>query len=259
MSWLPPPRDIALEPEAVHIWRVPLTAGDREVELLAGALSDFERARATRFRFDYLRKRFVIAHAGLRIILGRYTGVSAPDLNFAYTEYGKPFLPGDGLHFNLSHAEEVALVAVTRMGEIGVDVEWIRPGMSGGDIAERYFSRREAAALRAMPREAQSGAFFDCWTRKEAFIKAMGHGLSHPLDAFDVAFAPGQPAALLAIQGSEADAAGWTLKALAPGDGYAGAVALYGKPATICHWQFPIDEETGLAWKREKTAQSTKL
>jgi 4'-phosphopantetheinyl transferase len=146
-------------------------------------------------------------------------------LRFIYGDYGKPALAsGQDLRFNLSHSKEVALLGVTRNAELGVDVEHIRADFATEDIARRFFSRAEVEVFNALPVEEQVAAFFRCWTRKEAYIKAIGKGLSQPLDKFDVALAPGVPPALL--QAEDDDASRWALSDIDVGKGYAGALVV---------------------------------
>jgi phosphopantetheine--protein transferase-like protein len=150
----------------------------------------------------------------LRDILGRYLGVPPSELGFRYSAYGKPALAagfdGVGVRFNISHSHEMALLAVTCHREIGVDIEYLGREIRGEEIAEHFFSTHERASLRALPAAAKHEAFFNCWTRKEAYIKAHGEGLSLPLDQFDVSLAPGEPAALLATRSDPREALRWS-------------------------------------------------
>ena len=166
------------------------------------------------------------------MILGRYLGVHPRKLHFFYGANGKPELAtvaGDEtLRFNLSHSDGLALLAVTRGRQIGVDLERIRKDLAGEQIAARFFSPRETAELHAVPGNAKPAAFFNCWARKEAFIKATGEGLSCPLDLFDVSLVPGEPAALLSVRGDSQEASRWALRELMAGSGYAAALAVEG-------------------------------
>jgi 4'-phosphopantetheinyl transferase len=160
----------------------------------------------------------------------------APEaVRFRYGPRGKPMLDAeDGLlRFNLSHSGDLALVAVSLGRDIGVDVERVRPDRDLERIATRFFSAAEVAALLALPRAERAGAFYRCWTRKEAYIKALGDGLAIPLDSFDVAFAPGATAALLASRLDSAEARRWSMAALEPGPGYAGAMVVEGDGWTM--------------------------
>jgi 4'-phosphopantetheinyl transferase len=153
-------------------------------------LSHDEIARAERFHFERDRRRFVVGRGLLRAILGRYMGIESERLRFRYGEYGKPYLAeeygGKALQFNVAHSQDMALYAIARDREVGVDIEYIRPFPNLMQIAEQFFSARENIALQAVPEHLKDEAFFTCWTRKEAYIKARGDGLSLPLDRFDV-------------------------------------------------------------------------
>ena len=227
-----------LGPAVVHVWRLPLAVpADRECRL-ERLLSVHEPARADRFAFPDLRRRFVVGRGALRSILAPYTGVPAAALRFRYGPRGKPALDGPSrpgsVRFNLSNSHELALVAVARGRELGVDVEWTGRTLSDAEhIAERFFSPAERAALRALPAALRLDGFYACWTRKEAFIKALGDGLALPLDAFDVSLAPGAPAALLAGRGPAADVARWELHALDAGPDYAAALVVEGRGCRV--------------------------
>jgi len=201
-----------------------------------------ERARARRFRFPRDRDRFIVARGVLRAILGRYLGVDPGRLRFRYSPYGKPALAGpfedEGIRFNLAHSQGIALYAVSRGREVGIDVEYVRADLADERIAERFFSPREVATLRAVPAEQRREAFFHCWTRKEAYVKARGEGLSLPLDQFDVSLAPGEPAALLSTPGDPPEVTRWSLQALNPGPGYVAALAVEGNGWRLRCWQW---------------------
>jgi 4'-phosphopantetheinyl transferase len=200
-------------------------------------LSDAERAQADRFHFDSDRQRYILAHGVLRTILGNYLQTSPEDLRFDLNDFGKPSLAGGTaarhVQFNLSHSGDLVLVAVALDRAIGVDVELIRPELTGEDVARHYFSSREVADLRAVPAELRPYAFFTCWTRKEAYIKATGMGLSLPLDEFSVSLRPGEPARLIWAAGDAGAPQRWSLTALDPGDGYVGALAVDGAVETV--------------------------
>jgi 4'-phosphopantetheinyl transferase len=217
----------------VHLWSVALDPVPEIVAELRALLSSDEIQRAERFRFDRHRRRFIVGRGALRSILGSYLGRSPAELEFEYGPKGKPSLApsqgGDEFRFNLSHSSELGLYALARRQELGVDVEKLRPMPDAEQIAERFFSESERVALRAIPGEAKVDAFFNCWTRKEAYIKATGDGLSMPLDRFDVTLAPGEPAAMLRAEGGPDAALRWTLVHLDPAAGYVGALAIEGR------------------------------
>lgn len=228
--WSDPPPDASVSPADVDVWRIGLARDAASLATLWATLSEEERGRAERFVFPADRDRFLASHGALREILGRYLRCDPGRIAFRTTEYGKPFLAPDSgsLRFNLSHSGDQALFAVTRSRQIGVDIERLREDFDVYEIADRFFSPGEVAALRALPQASLREGFFTCWTRKEAYIKARGEGLSMPLDRFDVSVAPGSEARLLAARGDPAAAEGWTLRAIDPGEGYVAALAVEG-------------------------------
>ena len=235
----PPSRPIARRGE-VHVWRVSLIVS--QTSKLEAILDRDELARADRFRFQKDRDRFIVARGALRTILAGYFQTRPAALRFSYSSYGKPTvgdaLAAAALRFNLSHANELAVVAVTCGREIGIDIEHIRAEFAAGEIAERYFSRREILQLRALPADLQTEAFFNCWTRKEAYIKARGLGLSMPLDQFDVSLAPDAPAALLDNRLDEGEVSRWSFQELFPAPDYAAALAVEGGFSALRLWDF---------------------
>ena len=233
-DFAPRPATAPARPAAgeVHLWAIPLDPPPARVAAARRRLADDERARADRFRFDRHRRRFTIGRAALRELLAGYLRCAPEAVRFTYGEKGKPSLAppaervGGPLRFNLSNSHELALAAVAVGVEVGVDVERLRPMPDGLRIAERYFSAAERAALAALPEDERDAAFFNGWTRKEAYLKAIGDGLTVPLDRFDVTLAPGAPARILALAGDAAAAARWSLLHLRPAAGYVGALAL---------------------------------
>jgi len=227
----------------VHVWRAALDVPESQVRRLWDMLTLDERQRAERFFFEKDRTHFVVARGLLRVLLGRYLQQDPPRLRFTYGPHGKPALATDpsgvALRFNVSHAHGLALYAITHGREVGVDVERIRPEIAQEKIAERFFSPREVTVLRALPTPLQASAFFACWTRKEAYIKAKGAGLALPLDQFDVSLTPGRPAVLLHTAWDPQEAAGWALQDLAPAPGYRAAVAVAGHAWRLTCWDGP--------------------
>ncbi|MDZ7269356.1 MAG: 4'-phosphopantetheinyl transferase superfamily protein [candidate division KSB1 bacterium] len=230
-----------LRPEALHVWRIPLDQPETVRDGLQQSLAADEQERAGRFVFLKDCHRFLVARAALRDILSRYLHTAAGDIHFEYSEFGKPALARrhhSDLQFNLSHSNGLALLALTRNRRIGVDIEFLRPVQDFEQIARRFFSANEAAALFCLPAAQRPLAFFTCWTRKEAYIKAVGEGLSHPLAQFDVSLAPDQPAALLATRPDPAEAGRWSLYHLAVDEGYVAALALEGGEVQLSCWQW---------------------
>lgn len=214
--------------EEVHVWVVALDPPQQKVAGLEGLLSPDELERAYRFRFEKHRRRFIVGRGALRSILGAYLDAPPKDLTFRYGEKGKPALAEDwseDLSFNLSHSSELALYGFGQQIELGIDVERRRELPGAEDIAERFFSVPERLALREVPDASKSEAFFNCWTRKEAYIKATGDGLSMALDRFDVTLLPGEPARMLCADGDSSAAARWSMVHLEPAPGYVGALA----------------------------------
>ena len=241
--WYPPPKTLMLESDEVHVWRAALDLKASHVQSLQRTLSADERVRAERFYFPQDRGHFIVARGLLRAILGRYLDMEPGQLRFCYSSYGKPALAressGDALRFNLSHSHGLALYAVTRGRELGVDLEYLHPHLAYEQLAERFFSPREVTVLRALPTNTQQEAFFNCWTGKEAYIKARGEGLTLRLDQFDVSLAPGEPVALLSTNGDPQEASRWLLQKLAPGSGYIAALAVEGHDWRLKCWQWP--------------------
>lgn len=213
----------------VQAWHADLDVAAAAQEALAATLSPDERDRAARFVFERDRRRFVAARGLLRRLLGARLGVEAGRLRFGYGARGKPFLAGDdagaGVTFNVAHSQDHALFVIASGVELGADIEVIRPLRDALVIAECHFSPFERSRLLALPPDERDVAFFLCWTRKEAYIKALGAGLAHPLEAFSVSLAPGEPARLLqdhaAVNGTP-----WSLHDLSRLPTYAAAVAV---------------------------------
>ncbi len=228
---------LTLPEKQVHVWLGTLDMESVELHRLESILSADERARASRFHFCRDRRRFVAVHAILRQILSRYLDREERELKFGCGSYGKPFLQSDSrqpeLRFNLAHSHGMALYGITRNREIGVDLERIDRRFAGQQIAERFFSRRECSTLRALPASQQIAAFFDCWARKEAYVKATGAGLHTPLDSFDVSLTPDQPPEFL--KGPHGN---WSIHAPRLVPGYAVAIVVKGTDCDLRTWKW---------------------
>ena len=240
--WPPPPALINLAGDEAHVWRACLEVPPATIDCFLQTLSTDERARADRFYFQSDREHFIAAHGMLRAILGRYVNRAPGGLSFCYGSHGKPALIGESggsaIRFNLSHSQGVAMYAIARSREVGVDVEFIRSELDFEQIAERFFSHRERTMLRALPTKMHQLAFFLCWTRKEAYIKARGEGLSLPLAEFDVSLTPGEPAALLSTRPDLDEARRWSLHDLNLAPDFAGALAVEGNCEALCRLQW---------------------
>ncbi len=237
--WPTGPRQPILSRAVVHVWQSGLDVPAGDLAYYAALLAEDERERANRFHFERDRNAYTAGRGMLRDLLGRYLSEPPAVLEISYSEYGKPLLHGSDLQFNLAHSGGIVLFAFTLQAMVGVDLEVEREMSDAVAIAERFFSPGERETLRSLPQEEQIPAFFRCWSRKEAFIKAVGEGLSYPLDAFDVSLAPGEEARLLAVRGSAAEAANWSLRSLELPVGYQGALAVNcgGRPPEIQCYQ----------------------
>jgi 4'-phosphopantetheinyl transferase len=237
-----PPDILSATARDVHVWKASLDLAPIWVQEFADTLSEDERARASRFFFNRDRSRFIVCRGVLRAILGRYLGTRPGLLEFRYGPYGKPAISvghgDDALRFNISHAYGTAVYAVAFGREVGIDLERIRPDFASDEVAEQHFSPREVIALRGLNRTARVEAFFNCWTRKEAYLKARGEGLSASLDKFDVSLIPGEPAALLSTTDDPQEASRWSLRELFAGPDYAAAIAVEGHDYEIQYWQW---------------------
>lgn len=229
------PATLLLPADEVHVWRLTL---DRPVETFRELLQPDEIVRADRFYFEKDRKHFAVARGFLRLLLARYLHSDPKSLRFAYGAWGKPALDAEfresSLRFNMSHSHGIALYAVTEGREIGVDVEYMRPDFATDDIARRFFSAFEFGLLCELPDHDRVAGFFRCWTRKEAYIKATGRGMSQPLDGFDVTLGSGEDVALLRTE--DGSHARWRLVDVPVNGDYAGAIAVEQPVSKIRYW-----------------------
>lgn len=243
ISWSPPVPDLELPSDAVHVWRTRTEVSASRLAPLADLLASDERARARRFLYEEDRRQYTVARGVLRSILARYLEVEPAAIEFRYGAHGKPSLAespgGRDVRFNLSHSYGWALHAFAVGREVGVDVERIRPETDIMGVARHSFSPVEVEALTSLPEGQRREAFFNCWTRKEAFIKAHGEGIALGLSRFDVTLRPGEPAALLRFESDPAEAARWSMRALDAGEGYKAALAVEGEGWALRCWEYP--------------------
>lgn len=229
-----------LNPSEVHVWQLRCDGPAPDLAGLQELLSVAERERAARFKFAEHRRRYIMAHAALRQILSRYLDADPSLLKFRAGAQGKPdlLLTSDQtpLQFNLSHSLEAALVAVTLVRPLGVDIEYIKPDFDWSGIVEHYFAPGEIARLTTLPAALRQRAFFAIWTRKEAYIKAKGGGLSIPLDGFEVATHPNEPAALLSCAGGPQETANWSMANIDVGSEYAATVCAAAPVSEVRLW-----------------------
>lgn len=241
-TWRLPADNLRLGVYDVHVWRASVAQPAATIQYLKSMLSPEEVAKAERFYFERDRNRHIVVHALLRILLSRYLDTDRDQLQFIHNEYGKPFVKLEetqpALQFNISHSHELVLYAFTLSRQIGVDVEYMRPDIEYEALAQYHFSLLENSMLREVPAEFKQQAFYNCWSRKEAYIKARGMGLSLPLDIFDVSLKPGEDAALLGSREEPPQLPYWSLRALLPGESYAGALVVEGHDWHMHCWQY---------------------
>jgi|HubBroStandDraft_1064217.scaffolds.fasta_scaffold124174_2 4'-phosphopantetheinyl transferase len=243
LLWDPPPARRQLTGTDIHVWAAALRQSAEPISSLESTLSTEECERAKKFHFERDRNRFIIVRGILRALLGSYVTVAPEKLKFAYGPNGKPVLadmPGpDTLHFNLAHSGDLMVIALTRAGAIGIDVEQVRLMHDTENIAARFFSSNEATKLKALSKGQQTEAFFNLWTRKEACLKAMGEGLSDEMiRQIEATFLPGEAPRVVAISGNAQTAASWTLKEFVPATGFVVAIAAKAKDLKFSCWQW---------------------
>ncbi len=237
-------RGLELERGTIHLWCAPLDPQPKTVADLERSLSADERERADRFRFDRHRRQYVVSRGLLRNLLSGYLGQRPSSLTFVYGPKGKPDLAAEAerdLQFNVAHSGERVLIGITRRRPVGVDIEEMRPMPDAEAIASSFFSAVEAEALCSVDAQRKDETFFNCWTRKEAYIKAIGDGLSVPLDRFDLTLLPGEEAKMLRLDGDPAKAERWMLRHLQPASGYIGALAIEEHGLGIDSWELNLD------------------
>lgn len=222
----------------IHAWPVIVRGSKSAVARFQSFLSPDETTRAAAFRFEDLRRSFLLSRGALRILLGGYLDVSPEEVLLIHGSHGKPGLAqaasgSPALDFNVSHSGEMALFAFTSGCELGVDIEQVRPLEDMTKVSSHFFSREESEELRSLPPDERERAFFLCWTRKEAYVKAVGNGLSIPLDSFRVTLRPGEPARFLHLDHDVSLAQAWMLHDLEVASGYAAALAYRDAPRPV--------------------------
>jgi len=236
-EWTSPSVPPTLAKNEVHIWRASQSVEPAVLSRLRAHLDSAEKARAERFVFPRDRDRFIVARGLLRELLAGYAGCQPAEIEFEYGPQGKPSLASPSsaavrVSFNVSHSHGLAAYAFALGIPLGIDVERVRADFGGTEIAQRYFAPEEVAELNALPAEARAEAFFLCWTRKEAYIKARGEGLQIPLTSFRVSLTPGRPEELRAADGFR-----WELLSFEPAPEYAGAVVVEGRGMSVRYWE----------------------
>jgi 4'-phosphopantetheinyl transferase len=242
IDWPDAPDAVRLDAQDVHLWAASLQVAVNTLEKLRATLSADELERANRFKFDLHRNRYIAGRGILRSILAGYLETVANALEFSYSAHQKPELTPathpNGLHFNLAHTGDLALIAVTNTGPLGVDVEEVRVVRDVGDLVARFFSQRENELFQQLAPEKKSAAFFNLWTRKEALLKATGEGITGGLNRVEVSFLEDEPTRLLAINGDSEQARPWTLKSFKPLHGFVGALAIKARSVQVQCWKW---------------------
>jgi 4'-phosphopantetheinyl transferase len=234
LNWLPAPKKLDLLLNDVHIWRINLNSDELQLQFFRETLSSDEIARAERFYFPEHRQRFMAGRGTLRTILGQYLDIAPKQVEFEYQPRGKPLLAAkfadQGLLFNLSHSQDLALLGISYQNQIGVDLEYIRTMSDLEGLAKRFFSAREYEYLRLLSPAQQQQIFFRYWTCKEAYLKATGDGLVQ-LEEIEIDLTPNQPSQLL-VSGD------WSLRELIPADNFAAAVVVAGSNINLHCWEY---------------------
>jgi len=241
-DWNHSPDGIDISKDEAHVWRASLDQDAKVIANLAALLSQDERQRAVRYHRPVDRDRFIVGRGILRRVLSSYLALAPGQLQFTYNEYGKPAVSDDqndrALNFNLSHSAGLALYAITRGRVVGIDIEYIREDFATLEIAEHFFSKDEVRSLKAVPACLRAEAFFNCWSRKESYIKAIGMGVSYPLDGFTVSLAPDVAPALLKVDADECEPTRWQMYEIKAGEGYAASLIVENTPIALKQWQW---------------------
>ncbi len=237
--WLPMPTDLSLSPDHVHVWQNPTEISPTTLAHFSTLLTSDEQKGFDRYRIPAKRTEAIVARGLLRHILGHLQQLHPHQLTLTSGPHGKPHLDqtfqNQSVGFNVSHTRNKVLIAVALARDIGIDVEYLRPNIAYADLAHRFFTSRESAAILALPLSDQRAAFFTAWTRKESLLKATGHGISAGLDSFEVNVHPSDPPKIIATR-DPTHAAQWSLYDIQLGPNYKAALAINGAPATIHHW-----------------------
>jgi 4'-phosphopantetheinyl transferase len=229
-DWEQAPEEVSLGEHEIHTWRTSLSKTTGEYRRLQTFLDGDELARARSFLSVEQRLQWIAARGSLRLLLGTYLDIDPRRISFCYNTYGKPHLGArwqqERIHFNLSHSAGLALYAFVRGRQIGLDIEHMRASPRYMRLAHQKFAPGEYETLQQLAPAEQQHAFFICWTRKEAYLKARGEGIAYGLRSFEVSLKPGEPAAVLAHHREPLEAQRWSLRDLAPGEGYVGALTV---------------------------------
>lgn len=238
LNWQASPAQFSLLDNHVDVWKIDLSQHVSYVDAYAKFLNAEETERAQRFYFLKDRQYFTITRACLRLLLGKYLNQAPADIHFTLNQYGKPFVAEQALHFNVTHSQDIALIAFNLNQALGVDIEKITREVEYLDLAQRFFAEEEIQQLTSVPVTQQAQVFFNIWTRKEAFIKAIGQGLSFPLTKFAVTGLLDRPPALIRVDDNEFAKLSWMFTSFVPATDYLAALGVAQKIKQINYWQF---------------------
>ena len=235
-------KGMVLNDDDVHIWRANLQSDAISLVRSQLVLNDAELDKANRQYFDRDRIRSIMARGYLRHILSKYLALQATEIQFNYTDKGKPFIDPSqnptGLTFNISHSSNILVCAVSKNRRIGIDVEQIRELRTLNGMIRIVLSTTEQASFALLPKQDQLFAFFNSWTGKEAYLKAIGMGIAFGLQAVEVVFDPSRAVELLQVNGDRAQVAKWTIKRISPHSGYIAATVVEGRDLAFSHYHF---------------------
>ncbi|NWF98178.1 MAG: 4'-phosphopantetheinyl transferase superfamily protein [Nitrospirae bacterium] len=247
---------MTIEKNEVHVWEINLGSDLSKVEKYLPILSDEEKKKASAFRFSDDRERYIISHAVLRLLLSKYSGEKPEEIVFYNNNYGKPYIMLNPdlpkIFFNISHSHKMAVIAISNGYEIGIDIEYLLRKINFEDIARRFFSNIENKKLNSLSGNLRKEAFFRCWTRKEAYLKAKGVGISGSFKSFEVSIFPEENPEIIAIDGQHSDEDNWSLFDIIHIHNYIGAIAVKGNCQTVkfFKFQFTQPEECNLCVTR---------
>ncbi len=231
-----------IDENQVHIWYINIEDYLDRIADFYSLLNENERLRAKRFKFKKDHDCFVVSHSVLRILIGKYLNCLPKIICFNANEYGKPFVlfnqKPTPLEFNLSHSHERALIAITEHHAIGADIERMNHRLAGDEIVERFFSEHERLEYQILSEDQRAQGFYNAWTRKEAFIKAIGKGIFYELNKFSVRLTSEKPAKIISIENNMAEADQWQLHGFMPEEKYCAAVTWCGQNKELCFFKY---------------------
>ena len=242
-QWQPTPDDLTLSTGHVDIWKCCVKLGDDQIGELSSLLSTEEKARAQRLKIAEKQNQFIIARGRLRQNLGKYLNLDQHAFKFEYAVHGKPYMEerwqGHEISFNVSHSHNFILIAMSLDHQLGIDIEKIQHGKDHTALARRFFSKREQAELTVLPEEIKTRAFYSCWARKEAFVKAVGDGITYGLDTFDVSVHPDETKPLINIHTNSGEDITWSVFNIPMDEDYMAALAVTDNTVSVRCWIWP--------------------